>query len=123
MACDISSAQNQTMFRGDDKTFEITVKDSDDVAVDLTGGTMFFSVKETENDPTALITKDSAVGITEIEFTNPTGGIAQIKLVPADTRNLKAGEYLYDVQFTTTTSTKHTLVKAKLTLFDDVTQT
>ena len=121
MVSDLSTSQNKAMFRGDNKIFEITVKDADDVAVDLTGGTMDFSFKENANDPTPLVTKNSG-DTDEIEFTNPTGGIAQIKIVPADTRDLKAGKYVYDVQFTTSTGSIHTLVKATPTLYDDVTQ-
>lgn len=122
MVQDITSSQNKTMFRGDDITFEITVKDVNSVAVDITGGTMVFSAKENANETTALITKTSATA-SEITFTDATNGVAQIYLVPADTRDLKAQDYLYDVQFTQASGTKHTLLKAKLTLFDDVTQT
>ncbi len=120
MVADITSSQNKNMFKGDNRIFEITVKDADDVAVDITGGTMVFTMKELASDPSALITKDSSVGITEVEFTNPTNGIAQIKLVPADTQNLKAQRYVYDVEFTTSAGSVHTLVKAYLTLFEDV---
>jgi hypothetical protein len=110
------------MYRGDHKTFELSVKDSDNVAVNITGATLTFSVKNDPNDPTALISKSTAV-VTEIALTTPVNGLAEIYLLPADTRDLEAGTYVYDVQIVTAASKKHTLVRANLILLDDVTQT
>jgi len=121
MVVDITTSQNKNMFKGDNRIFTITVKDASGVAVDITGGAMVFTMKKHENDPTGLIVKDSAVGIAEVEFTNPTNGIADIKLLPADTSGLPAITYVYDVQFTTSLGSVHTLLKSKLTLFEDVT--
>lgn len=121
MVLAINSSQNKTMYRGDDKTFQITVKDADGVAVNITGATLTFSVKIDPNEPTPLILKDSSDN-TEIDLTDPTNGIAEIYLVPADTRDLEAGTYVYDVQIITSGTKKHTLVRANLILLDDVTQ-
>ena len=109
------------MYRGDDKTFQLTVKDSDDVAVDITGATLNFSLKRDPNETSSLVTKSTDT-VTEIDLTDPTNGIAEIYLVPSDTRDLSAGTYVYDVQITTSTGKIHTLVRANLILLDDVTQ-
>jgi len=64
--------------------------------VNITGATLTFSVKNDPNDPTALISKSTAV-ITEVALTTPVNGLAEIYLLPADTRDLEAGTYVYDV--------------------------
>jgi hypothetical protein len=65
--------------------------------VDLTSSTVYFCVRTRPGDPELLIHKDSGSAL-EIEILTPeTDGLASIHLVPDDTRNLPAGEYVFDI--------------------------
>jgi hypothetical protein len=88
-----------TIIKGDDKTWAITVKDSSAVAIDITGWTIFFSVKSSRSDldATAILTK----AITS--HTTPAIGLSSLVLDDTDTVNLLAGDYWYDLQFKSST--------------------
>lgn len=81
------------MSRGNDRTFNVTVKDSSSVAIDITGYTIFFMVKENTNqaDSLAKITKTAVL-------TDPTNGIATITIDAADTQDLIPKNYQYDIK-------------------------
>lgn len=83
-----------TIIRRDHANLEITLTDVDGNAVDLTGGTLFFTVKNTidDVDDDALISKEITT------FSAPTTGVATVTLTPTET-DLPAGNYFYDVQF------------------------
>lgn len=63
--------------------------------IDLTGATVFFTVKKksdnVQTDDTAIIKKDIT------EHINPTEGVTSVKLLPTDT-DKPSGEYHYDVK-------------------------
>ena len=79
-------------------TYVITVNyQQDGVAADLTGATVFFTVKTAQystdaTDADALVSKDV------ISHTNPTAGITQITLDPVDTATITPGKYFYDIK-------------------------
>lgn len=85
-----------TLIRGSSKTYALAVTDKDGDPVDLTGARVIFTVKASFCSD-VLIRKDSQVGASEIEITNALGGLADIKISPADTQTMPTGEYLYDV--------------------------
>jgi len=82
-----------SVFRGDTQVYNITFKDENDVAIDITGWTLFMTVKINENDPdsSAIISK------TVTSFPDPTNGKATISLSPTDTDQL-IDCYFYDMQ-------------------------
>lgn len=91
------SANTVQIYRGQSKTLEVVVKDDSCNPVDLTGATVFFSVKMNSTDPTALITK-SSTDSTQILILTPTiNGIAQIFIKPLDTQYLEIDTYIFDV--------------------------
>jgi len=77
----------------DDSDFEITFKDVDGVAINLTGATVFFTVKRnpTDTDANAVISKEIT------EFEEPTEGIALLELSDED-MDIPARSYYYDIQ-------------------------
>jgi len=86
---------NIRLIRGDSKTYDITIKDGDGVAIDITGYTIFFTVKTSIDnnltDTTAVIKK------TITSHINPTEGKTQISLTEDDT-NIEPCVYYYDIQ-------------------------
>jgi hypothetical protein len=67
--------------------------DEEDLFVDITGATIFFTVKNlpSDSDTNAVLKKD----ITSL--TEPTSGEAEIELTPTDTSSL-LGNYLYSIK-------------------------
>lgn len=105
------------IYRGDDKTINVTVKDSNGV-VDITGYTFWFTVKadETDTDGDAKIQKEVT------SHTAPASGETAIVLSTTDT-DLEVRSYYYDIQMKDTTNSITTLLKDRLLVNQDITQT
>ena len=82
--------------RGSSKTLKLKVTDGNGEIVNLTGATIYFTVKKNVKDELSLIDK-SSLSISEIEIPNPTDGTALIYLIPQDTASLAATNYTFDV--------------------------
>jgi len=110
------------IFRGDDKTLEVVVKDQDGNVVDITGSSIRCTVKEHETDPDteAKISKSSDTP-SEITLTDPTQGKFEVYFVPTDTDNL-LGDYVYDIQIETSAGKKYTVLKGFFKVKMDVTK-
>lgn len=84
-----------TIIRGDDTTIELTYQDGDGNAIDLTGATVFFTVKsaidDDSTDADAIIQKDVTV------HADAVNGRSDIDLTDSDT-DVALGEYLGDIQ-------------------------
>lgn len=83
-----------TVIRGDDITLNATFKDENGTAINITGYTIFFTVKDnytSTDDTSALISK------TVTSHSDPTNGKTLITLSKTDT-NLSEGNYYYDFQ-------------------------
>jgi len=102
--------------RGDSKTYTLTFKDEDGNLIDITGYTVFFTVKEKidDNDDHAKIKK------TITSHTDPTNGETQIQLSSSDTNLI--GNYLFDIQIKNTTNEIITIMEGLITFTKDVTQ-
>lgn len=83
--------------RGDSRTINVSFLQSDGVTpVDLTGGTVFFTVNSSNapaDDTAAVISKNVT------SHTAPTLGRSSVVLLPADSASITPGTYYYDVQF------------------------
>lgn len=107
------------MIRGDTRTITATFVDSDGVAIDLTGGTVFFTVNassEPTDDTSAIVEKDVT------SFSDPTSGVATITLDSADTNSATPGTYWYDCQFVSSGGVVTSLDKAKFIIKGDITR-
>lgn len=84
------------VIRRDDVTFDLTFTDVDGDPINLTGTTVFFTVKKKSSDPDdeAFIEEEITV------FDDPTSGVAQLQLSAAQT-DIAAGRYLFDIQLKT----------------------
>jgi hypothetical protein len=105
-----------TLIKGDDKTFTLNFKDSSDVAIDITGYTVFFTVKvkKTDSDANAIIKKDITT------HSDPTNGQTQLVLTSSDTTK-NAAIYYYDIQLKTDTDEIKTVSIGTLNIQQDVT--
>lgn len=98
------------IFRGNNKTFEVSIKDESGQNLDLTGATVYFMVKESvkDEDASAKISKSSAVA-GQIVITNATGGLCEIYLIPEDTASLPVKRYVYEVKVELADGKKYTV--------------
>lgn len=81
--------------KGDNYPLDIQILDSDEVAIDLTGSTVFFTVKRNieDTDAQALITVDVT------SFASPTTGDVAIPL--SSTQTAIVGSFFYDIKIKT----------------------
>lgn len=87
-----------TIYKGNSKSWILTVKDSTQSPIDITGYTLEFQVKGAVDDADpALISKSVGSGITILTQSGATLGQAQIDVIPADTANLETRVHYYDV--------------------------
>jgi hypothetical protein len=94
-----------SLYAGRDRTVKFTLTTSNptpSTPYDLTGAKVWLSVKDETSDPDdeALILKrnDLAGGdATEINVTDPSGGILEVYFVPDDTNGWEEGDYWFDL--------------------------
>lgn len=81
------------IIRRDDVRLTVTITDDEGNPLNLTGATVYFTVKENrlDSDEDALITAEVTSHV------NPTGGLTEIDLTQEQT-DLEARSYFFDVQ-------------------------
>lgn len=110
-----SSQADLTWTRGDSGRLDVTVKDADGNAYDLTGATLFLTVK------TALTVLDSAATLRK-EVTahdDAEAGVSHFDLATSD--NATAGSFFYDVQLKDADAKIYTLFGGLWKVLADVT--
>lgn len=90
--------QNLKVIKGSTPIYELSLVDENDVAIDITGYTVFFTAKTkpSDTDENAIISK------TITSHYNATGGITLISLTEADTNRI--GNLYYDFKVKTNES-------------------
>lgn len=108
------------VIRGDNRTINLTFLESDgSTPINLTGGTVYFTVNATQNpadDTSAAIAKVITTG-----FTDPTNGKHTLDLLPVDT-NIDPLSYFYDAQFTDSLGNKLSSYQGKFIVQADTTR-
>lgn len=114
MSCP-STQPDLTWTRGDSGRLDVTVKESDGTAYDLTGATLFLTVKNalTDADSAAVIRKEVT------SHDDAEAGESHFDLLTTD--NATAGTRYYDVQLKTADSKIYTLFGALWKVLSDVT--
>lgn len=107
------------IFRGDDITINVRVKDSAGDAVDITGYTFWFTAKSQESD----IDANAEIQKEVTSHTTPASGLTAITLSNSDTDLDTDKEYFYDIQMKDTGGSVTTLVKGRMLIKKDITVT
>lgn len=104
-------------YRGDTREYTLTFVNGDGSAIDITGWTIFFTMKEKESDDDddAKIKKDIT------SHSNPTGGITSFTLEAGDTDDLEGRKYYYDIQAKKANGDIVTVTKGRVRVLIDVT--
>jgi len=103
------------IIKGNNKVFEITLTDDDDNAMDLTGGTLNFTLTDWRGE--VILTKTSDI-VAEIEIVDAEAGQSQIKFVPADTTGVDIGTHIFYVNLTDVSSQIFTVLTGNFILMD-----
>ena len=96
MASILTTENSIEMYKGTSKTFVLSVVDENNVIVDLTGATIYFTVKDGIGEVNPLVQKKSSNAL-EIDIFDPRGGKAKIYLSPSDTQALALKPRVFDV--------------------------
>lgn len=124
--CMVNEDYQVRMFKGDNRTLEVTLSWPNGDPVDLTDAEIRFTVKEKTSLPqaNASITKanQKAGGDdSQIKVITPTGGRLDIYLVPSDTNGMNPGTYYWDIELILADGKTITAIRSRITLKDDVT--
>ena len=103
-------------FRGDDNSITLNFKQAG-VAVNITGWTIFFTVKTKieDTDDNAVLKKDVT------SHTDAVNGITTVTWTDEDCDDL-AGVYHYDIQYKDGSGLVKTVMKGRITFEEDVTR-
>jgi len=118
MACTTEEAI-LCVYRGDDKIITTTFKDELDNPIDITGYTVYFTVKEKEDE-----TVDDSNALIQVDVTShldPVNGKTNINLTNIQT-NIPVGKYVYDIQWKDTGGKIKTIVSDKFIVYKDTTK-
>jgi hypothetical protein len=103
--------QPKVIYKGEDKSYLLTVVDENGDRVDITAFSIEFEVKPAAGDADpATIAKSVGLGITILAQSGGTLGQAQIDINPSDTNGIAALLYKYDVVVIDTTAERHVVI-------------
>lgn len=102
-----------TIVRGASKKLALTVQDENDSPVDLTGSRLVFTLKTSLASEHPLLVKTSDDD-SQILITSPTAGLAEVYILPADTKGLEPGQYVFDIWLIDSDSNHYPVTKPVL---------
>jgi hypothetical protein len=105
-----------SIYRGDDKTWNLTFTDSAGLPIDLTSSVIYFTVKKKTGD------LDSAAYIAKniTSHSQATGGISAIALSDTDS-DIAIGTYYYDIQLVDSAGSVTTITTGNFLVLRDIT--
>lgn len=104
-----------SVVRRDDRIYTLYLYDSDGDALDLTGCTLYSTVKQNQDDLDAVAKISKTLTVS-----SPATGIATLTFLPADTQYL-LGIYYWDVQMVNASGYTTTLIRDFLEVLSDTT--
>jgi len=107
-----------SLYRGDSKELTLTFTNVDDEAVDITGGTVVFTVKNSREDADEAAVMQKTVTSHE----NAAGGISKVDIAIEDTEELEPKVYSYDIQLTLPAGVKKTVAIGDFEVLTDITR-
>jgi hypothetical protein len=98
MSCAISGLYNITCDQGATFSRTITWKDSANAAYDIAGYTARMQVRTAANAASFIVALTTENGRISVGNTTATKGQVTLTISAADTANLTAGQYVYDLE-------------------------
>jgi hypothetical protein len=126
MICCTTGNADIEIYKGEDRTITITVRNSSGARVDITGAVLYFTVRISPFAAVSSIALNSTLQpaqFTILDQTNATTkGDYQVKLLPANTRDLPASDsYVWDSWIVLGGEQQPVIADAKFTLKQPVT--
>jgi len=100
---------NFTVYRGDTFSEQFIFEDTDNVAIDITGWTLFFTIKKNKSDGDS----DAVISKTITSIPSPELGIYTLT-IPASEMNDLVGMYYYDCQMKTADGNVYTIIEGAI---------
>jgi len=107
--------ENLSMYKGEDKSIHIYIKDQDLNPIIMTGSMSTFVVKKSKSDATNLIEKHTNVN-GEGMIGAPEQGEIYFNLMPSDTNNLEPRQYVWHVKTVTASAKTFIVFEGTLTI-------
>ncbi len=99
---------------------EIQYKDSNGVAVNLTGYIIRMQARKHKRSNTALI--DVSTATSGVTITDAASGTFEVKLTPAETAALNGGVLYYDLELVDTSGDVTRLIQGNINVSEEVTR-
>lgn len=115
MSCSPSSPLE--FIKRDTVTLTITFTDQDGAPINLTGATVFLTVKENPTDPDS----EALIATSWSSHTDPTAGVTAVTLSSGQT-NIPTGSYYYDFQIRDGGGAIQSTKKGTLIVLQDITE-
>lgn len=113
----MATTKLNNFYRGDSRDYALTFT-SNSVAYNITGSTIWFTLKKDRTDPDT----EAALQKTLTVHSDPTHGITTLSLTSTDTA-IEPGRYFYDFQFKAQSGTIITFLSGTVDVLEDVTRT
>lgn len=110
----MAATRNIDIYKGDTYVHELRLKNSSNVAINITDRAYTGQVRKKRNS-------DIVLAEFSTEITDASNGVVVLSLTPEQTANLAAGIYVYDFQ-EINTAVVTTLVTGNVTVTGDVTR-
>ena len=113
----MATLKDLSNLRGDTAKYTLTITKADGTAQDITGWTVWMTIKAAFSDTDAQAKVQKIV----TTHTNPTGGVTTITILASDTTAL-SGTYYYDIQIKKTDATIETVLYGDYVISEDITR-
>jgi len=101
-------------YAGNNRTYRVYAKDKTLNTINITGATCVMTWRKTK-DGSNVVQKSTAVAA-EGQITDATHGEMEFYFVPADTSDLLARQYVFDVKVVTSDSKEYTILEGVINL-------
>jgi hypothetical protein len=112
----MATTKINNFYRGDTVSYAMTFT-TNSVAMDITGATIWFTLKKSRNDTDAQAVLQKEL----TSHSDPTHGITTMSLTSTDT-NIPCGRYFYDFQVKTLSGNIFTFLSGTVDVLEDVTR-
>jgi hypothetical protein len=113
---------NLELYRGDNKTYNLNFTDSNGDVIDITGYTIYFTIK---NKKTYKLDNDDNGALVKINVTthaDPTQGESQINITSDLTNDIEPNTYVYDIQLKDDSDNILTITSGNIKIIADITR-
>lgn len=107
--------QNVEIYAGNDVKLDISLTDSVNDPVDLTGAIVRWALASAYDPGLALVTKSSLVS-GQVTITDAASGLVQVNLTSMDTASLGGQPYVHEAEIIDTINAKMTVLTGTMTI-------